>query len=275
MDFGRRLAEARKNRQLTQEKLAEKLGVSFQAVSSWERGESLPDTARLPELAAELDVSLDALMDDIARPWTLCNPNFDPEHMYTYLKTRAAAAGLTQTLAALPLMRSAHGRQIRRSMVEDLPYAVHPLTMACHALAMGIGEDDVLAALLLHDVVEDTETSPDELPVGERVREAVCLVSYNSYSADPADKEKIKPDYYGRIARCPLAALVKCIDRCHNLSGMADGMTRPRMCRYVTETEKYVLPLLDAFRAEPAWNDAAWLLRYQIISLLEAFKRLL
>ena len=47
---------------LTQAGLAERLGVSFQAVSNWERGESLPDTALLPDLACILDCSIEAIL---------------------------------------------------------------------------------------------------------------------------------------------------------------------------------------------------------------------
>jgi len=227
----------------------------------------------LASLAEALNVSLDSLLGpEIDRDWTLKSPNFSPEHMYTYLKAKAQAQGLCQTLAALPFMREKHAGQFRKGSVEQAPYAVHPLTLACHALAMGLAEDDVLAALLLHDVVEDTGTKPEKLPVGERVRQAVRLVSYNTY---PGEKEAIKPLYYKNIGKDPLASLVKCIDRCNNLSCMADGFSRRKMAEYVAQTERYVLPLLNAVKSTPAWNNAAWLLRYQITALLEAFKRLL
>jgi len=52
----------RKARKYTQQKLAEKLGVSHQAVSNWERGESMPDIAILPELAALLGTSVDNIL---------------------------------------------------------------------------------------------------------------------------------------------------------------------------------------------------------------------
>lgn len=41
--FAERLAKARKNNKLTQADVAEKLDVSFQAVSLWERGETVPE----------------------------------------------------------------------------------------------------------------------------------------------------------------------------------------------------------------------------------------
>ena len=137
---------------------------------------------------------------------------------------------------------------------------------------MGLTDDDVIAAALLHDVVEDTNTRPEELPVSDRVREAVCLLSYNTYDGP---KKEIKPLYYENISKNPLAALIKCIDRCNNLSCMADGFTRSKMTTYVIESEQYVFPLLEVVKAVPEYNNAAWLLRYQMISLLEMAKRLL
>ena len=47
---------------LTQAELAERLNVTGQSVSLWERGQSLPDTALLPDLACVLDCSVDMLL---------------------------------------------------------------------------------------------------------------------------------------------------------------------------------------------------------------------
>ena len=57
-----RLAELRREKGLSQEELAEKLNVSRQAVSKWERGESSPDTDNLIALAQLYGVSLDVLL---------------------------------------------------------------------------------------------------------------------------------------------------------------------------------------------------------------------
>lgn len=57
-----RLAELRRAKGLSQEELAGSLGVSRQAVSKWERGESSPDTDNLIALARLYGVSLDALL---------------------------------------------------------------------------------------------------------------------------------------------------------------------------------------------------------------------
>ncbi|MGI6157240.1 MAG: helix-turn-helix domain-containing protein [Saccharofermentanales bacterium] len=55
------IARYRKACGLTQDQLAERVGVSAQAVSKWENGQSYPDIATLPKLADIFDVSMDDL----------------------------------------------------------------------------------------------------------------------------------------------------------------------------------------------------------------------
>ncbi len=62
MDFGERLKILRKSAKMTQEQLAVKLGVHFQTVSKWERGQIAPDLAMLGSIATTLSVSLEKLL---------------------------------------------------------------------------------------------------------------------------------------------------------------------------------------------------------------------
>ena len=62
LETANRLFELRKKHNLSQEELAEKLGVSRQAVSKWERSEASPDTDNLIALAKIYDLSLDELI---------------------------------------------------------------------------------------------------------------------------------------------------------------------------------------------------------------------
>lgn len=57
--IGQRIATVRKEANLTQQDLADRLGVTYQAVSNWERGQSMPDLFRLKDLAALFRLSLD------------------------------------------------------------------------------------------------------------------------------------------------------------------------------------------------------------------------
>lgn len=62
MAFAERLKDLRKAKQLSQEKLAEELKVSRQAISKWEQGLALPDTENLLLLGQYFKVSLDYLL---------------------------------------------------------------------------------------------------------------------------------------------------------------------------------------------------------------------
>lgn len=67
IEIANRLAELRKKHGYNQEELAEKLGVSRQAVSKWECGESSPDTDNLIALAKVYGMSLDELLGNPAK----------------------------------------------------------------------------------------------------------------------------------------------------------------------------------------------------------------
>ncbi len=60
--IGKRISRLRKEKSLSQEVLAEKLGVSAQAVSKWENDQSCPDISLLPSLSKILDVTVDELL---------------------------------------------------------------------------------------------------------------------------------------------------------------------------------------------------------------------
>lgn len=61
--IGKKITDLRKEHNMTQMELADKLGISFQAVSNWERGNTMPDISKLPELADIFHISVDELLN--------------------------------------------------------------------------------------------------------------------------------------------------------------------------------------------------------------------
>ena len=74
MTLGQRIAALRRQKDMTQETLAEALGVSPQAVSKWENDVSCPDIMLLPQLATMLGVTVDALLSGEPEPETRLVP---------------------------------------------------------------------------------------------------------------------------------------------------------------------------------------------------------
>lgn len=271
MSLGTNIKQLREERGLTQEQIADKIGITFQAVSSWERDEYKPDTEKLIKLAELFDVSVSALVEEKQSVFATKKAIYNWEHMKTYVKTTAKNLGLTNTLKAVTYATEAHIGQKRKK--SDIPYIYHPLNLACHALSMNITDDAIIAACLLHDVVEDCGVTYEELPVNDETKELVRLLTHSKTT--PENRDEIMREYYSQIASNPKAALVKCIDRCNNITTMSWALSRDRIYRMIKETELYFPELISVLKEEVEYSNAAWLLKYQIESLLDVYKRLM
>lgn len=276
MTIGKRIADRRKELGMTQEKLGEILSLSAQAVSRWENGWNLPDIENIARIAAALKMSPSELIGDNRSSYEgeLRDQLFSEEHMFTRLKTFAEIMKLGETYHALYYIRDQHDGQFRKKLKfsdAQVPYIVHPLMMACHAMSMDLVDDELLAVTLLHDVCEDCGVSPDELPFSEPVREAVRLLTKM-----PDKNLSIKENtarYHDAIKMNRLAAMVKVIDRCNNVSTMAQSFDDRKLSQYIEETETYVFPVLAEIKKNwPEYNKAVFLIKYQMLSVLESLK---
>ena len=191
--------------------------------------------------------------------------------MKTYVKTTARNFKLPNTLIAIDYAVMAHEGQHRKK--SDVPYIYHPLNMACHALSMGIIDDEIIAACLLHDVLEDCGKKEEDLPVSDEIKALVKVLTCEKNTPDA--RETIIRTYYKEIAGNPKAALIKCMDRCNNLTTMSWGLSRDKIFRMISETEEYYPNLLKAIKNTTEYNNAAWLLKYQMESILDIYKRLM
>ncbi len=275
--LGKRLAAARQSARLTQAEVAEKLFVSAQAVSLWERDDNYPDISKLPELSRLYKVSIDWLVSDEAPDEQLIEITkhlsdrlFDETKMYTYIKGFATARKLFQTVKVLPYVREKHDGQVRKGE-DKVPYINHPLLMTCHSLSLGMCEDDLLSACLLHDVCEDCGVAIEDLPVNDETREAVALLT-KDFEALKKSPDAVE-EYYQAISENKIASIVKLLDRCNNISGMAAAFDETKMANYIKETETYIYPLLDKTSDNyPEYANQIFLIKYHMTSVVEAIR---
>jgi (p)ppGpp synthase/HD superfamily hydrolase len=113
---------------------------------------------------------------------------------------------------ALAFARARHGTQARRG--SDTPYWVHLVRVAMELARWGEGSPALLQAALLHDTVEDTRTSIDEVRIGFGA-EVADLVEWLT----APDAQEDLPPYYERLqSSAPFAAqILKLADRVDNL----------------------------------------------------------
>ena len=85
MTFGEKLQALRRRTGMSQDMLAEKLEVSRQAVSKWERDEAMPETDKLVRIAKLFDISLDELLMG-KKPQPEQTQTAQPGQVYTDVK---------------------------------------------------------------------------------------------------------------------------------------------------------------------------------------------
>ena len=86
MRFYEKLPKLRKNNNFSQEQLADKLGVSRQAVSKWEMGSSYPDMDKMLQMCKILNCNLEDLMDDGVLGENVSNPKASKTNFNIYMK---------------------------------------------------------------------------------------------------------------------------------------------------------------------------------------------
>ena len=188
--------------------------------------------------------------------------HFSSEKMFTFLRGYANGKGMPETLHALNYAKKLHKGQMRDG---GEPYIIHPLTMAFQAISMGLTNDELVAAALLHDVCEDCDIKVEELPVNEETREIVALLT--------KDKSISMEQYYTKISQNADATIIKLLDRCNNVSEMSRGFNKEKMHRYIMETETWFYPLMQkAIEDFPKYAGQIFLIQYHINSVLEAIK---
>ena len=200
---------------------------------------------------------------------------YDVGKMFTFMRGFCAGGEYPETTRALGFMRDKHDGQVRKSSGQ--PYIVHPLSMACYATGLSRCKDDVLlAAILLHDVPEDTNVPVEQLPCGAEVKKAVKYMTLMMRPGESKVDAKIR--YFYELLECRRSAIVKGLDRFDNLSTMQELLflapegdmrmieKRERaIVKNVFETHALLLPILkEAKERWPEFAGTFHVLRYNL-----------
>lgn len=186
---------------------------------------------------------------------------------YMFIKGYAIAKDLKQTLIALAFARKLHDGQYRK---DGYPYIIHPLKVCSTLINYGVDDDVVLAAALLHDVLEDCQ---DKLPMGGKefvseyhlepeVLEVVKLLT----KKHGASQEELAA-YFGAIKENQKALLVKLSDRLHNSSTLYT-FSIEKIHEYTAETANFIIPMASYAKCYyPEYTNVFSILKSNIYSL--------
>lgn len=192
------------------------------------------------------------------------------DKMYTYLRGYLVGAGMSESLIALGFARKQHSSQTRK---DGTPYIVHPLGMACYAIALGLKQDSIIATILLHDVPEDCGIPVEYLPVSTNVQNAVKHMTITKFDTD-VDKIETKCRYFNELLDSREALICKALDRYNNLSDAPLSLTPDAVAKNVAETELLLLPMLKSAKSiYPDLADALFILRTNLEVLVNILKK--
>ena len=192
------------------------------------------------------------------------------DKMHTYLRGFLTGAGMSEAIKALQYARKAHEGQTRRS--DGSPYIIHPLGMACYAVALGLRDENIISTILLHDVVEDCDKQVEYLPVNDTVKRAVKYMTITTFDTDTS-KIETKCRYFNELLDCPEALICKALDRYNNLADMPANFTTDGTAKNIAETEILLLPILKKAKEKyPELADILFVLRTNLSTLCEAIK---
>ena len=192
------------------------------------------------------------------------------DKMYTYLRGFLIGANMTESIKALSFARQQHSLQTRK---DGTPYIVHPLSMACYAVALGLRDDNIIATILLHDVPEDCGVPVDFIPVNNTIRNAVKHMTITKFDTD-VDKIETKCRYFNELLESREALICKALDRYNNLSDAPLSLSPDAIAKNVAETEILLLPVLKSAKAIYAdLADALFIMRTNLEVLVSILKK--
>jgi GTP pyrophosphokinase len=166
------------------------------------------------------------------------------ESLFGYLAPRISDEQMRRIIDGYEFAAEAHATQKRRS---GEPYIIHPIAVATILAKELEMTDDTVIAAFLHDVVEDTDHTIEEIQerFGEDVAKLVDAVTKRKKANYEYSKQV---DNYRQILESVhydvRALLIKLTDRLHNMRTL-DSMTAAKQMKIAGETDYFYAPLAN------------------------------
>ena len=152
----------------------------------------------------------------------LLNPDEMFDALITKIKETCPGMDLGRIRAAYDMARLAHSGQLRK---DGSPYVTHCVAAADITVDMGLDEDSVISALL-HDVIEDTDLTHDDIarqfgPAVADIVEGVAKLTRVQYTSKEDEQMENLRKMLMAMAKDIRVILIKIADRLHNMRTMA------------------------------------------------------
>lgn len=191
------------------------------------------------------------------------------ERESNFIKGTIHGKSLQESMKAFNVMKKLH-EGVKRG--GGLDYSTHTVRVAHQLIAAGVDEDYIIAAALLHDVIEDCNVSEDELRNRYNIHPEVVSIVAKVTKWKGYDNET----YFGRINSSSAAMLVKISDRLHNISTMHGAFSHEKMLKYVEETYTHIIPMCRVLKYEyPQYANISYIMKNQIETICEIYESLL
>jgi len=155
LNIGSRIRSLRRKKNISQEVLAQYLGVSFQAVSKWESGATMPDITLIPAIASFFEVSIDELFD------------------YNYYETEKKVWKITAEAVPYRGVDDAKSEEILREGLKKYPGNELLLNNLLYCIPVPERSDEVIA--ICTSLIEGTKN--------DEVRYDACRILAETYYA--------------------------------------------------------------------------------------------
>ena len=162
------------------------------------------------------------------------------EALERQIKTTNPKVDVTRVRAAFEYANAHHGPQLRKS---GEPYIIHPIAVAEIINELGLDADSIVAAML-HDCIEDTDSTPDEVArlFGETVAElveGVTKLTRMQYTSKEDEQMENLRKMFMAMSKDVRVILIKLCDRLHNMRTLEHQSERKQKEKSLETMEIY------------------------------------